>query len=173
MSYDIDPDRLRAYVARYSVEDGDCLRWTGFSYNGHPGGVVCNKKFLVARALWEMERGPIKKGLSLRCTCELKMCINLDHRKLMTTRQIALINGARGLMSGPVRSAKIAATKRAGPQAKVSDEDVRAIRESDEPGAVLAKRYGVSPASISKYRLHRTRKEYHANPFLGLMNVGA
>jgi hypothetical protein len=169
MSIDLDPKWLDAYVARLSTEDGDCLRWTGFAYGAHPGGVLGNRKFLVVRALWEAKRGPIPEGRILRCTCDLKMCVNLDHRKLMTRGQLAKVNGALGLMSGPIRSAKIAAAKRAGPQAKVSDEDVKAIRESDEPGHVLAQRYGVTGSAISKYRLYKTRKEYGTNPFLGLM----
>ncbi len=169
MSYNLDPKLLAEYVSRYSAEDGDCVRWTGFAYGGSPGGVIGSKKFLVARALWEAERGPIKPGVYLRCTCDLKMCINLDHRKLMTQKQMSKLNGSLGLMSGPVRSAKIAATKRAGKQAKVSDADVQAIRESEEPGAVLARRYGVSNATISKYRLYKSRREFGGNPFLGLL----
>lgn len=170
MSRNIDPVKLAAYVAARSVEDGDCIRWTGFLYGGQPGANIDGQKFCVPRALWEMQRGPIP-GLKLKCMCNLKRCINLDHRKPVTPRQLAKMNGAQGLMSDRVRSAKIAATKRAGKQAKVTDEDVRAIRESDEPGIVLARRYGISNALVSKYRLYQIRKDYSANPFAGLLEA--
>lgn len=95
-------------------------------------------------------------------------CINIEHCELMTYRKLAKQLGAQGVMSGPVRSAKIAAVKRAGKQAKVSQEAVRAIRASDEPVAVLAERYGVAAATISKYRLGQCRREFTANPWQGL-----
>lgn len=170
MSRNIDPVKLAAYVAARSVEDGDCIRWTGFLYGGQPGANIDGQKFCVPRALWEIERGPIP-GLRLRCMCGLNRCINLNHRKPVTPKELAKMSGALGLMSGPVRSAKIAATKRAGKQAKVSDEVVQAIRESDEPGIVLARRYGISNALVSKYRLYQVRKDYSANPFAGLLEA--
>jgi len=42
------------------------------------------------------------------------------------------------------------------PNAKLSAEEVREIRASDEPGVVLAARYGVRSAAISKIRTGRT-----------------
>lgn len=146
------------------VEDGDCLRWTGACINGHPA----MNKALVRRVLWEKKHGPIPAGKILRCTCELKRCINLDHCEVSTYRKVAKECGAQGLMSGPTRSAKIAAAKRSGRQAKVSQDDVRVIRDSTEPGTVLAERYGVSEATISKYRLGHCRREFTANPWQGL-----
>ena len=162
-----DQVKLAAYVAARSVEDGDCTIWTGFSYGNGAGAHMNGKKFMVVRALWEAKHGPIPDGKRLRCTCQRKLCISLDHRKLMTYKQIAKEVGALGLMGGPVRGAKIAATKRK--QAKTTDADVRAIRESTESCSVLAARYGVSRAAISKYRRHASRKDYGNNPFAGLL----
>lgn len=162
------PERAEIIRAN-TVEDGDCLRWTGACCNGHPGMRGENgKTVLVRRELWQAKHGPIPAGKILRCTCGTPKCVQIEHCTLTTYKRLALQLGAIGVMSGPVRSAKIAAAKRAGKQAKVTQEDVRAIRASDEPVAVLAGRYGVAEATISKYRLGQMRREFEANPWQGL-----
>ena len=40
--------------------------------------------------------------------------------------------------------------------AKLTEEDVRAIRRSDEPYGVLAKRHGVCLSSVANVKTHRT-----------------
>jgi hypothetical protein len=50
-------------------------------------------------------------------TCETPLCVELGHLTLSTYRKVALEMSRQGLMSGPVRSARIAAAKRAGKQA--------------------------------------------------------
>jgi hypothetical protein len=156
------------------IEDGDCLRWTGLCYGKrqHPG--VClyspkRKTLLVRRVLWEEANGPIPAGQIIRCTCETPRCVNIEHCDLTTFGKLAKELGALGIMSGPVRSAKIAATHRERhPLTKCTQEQVREIRASDEPGTVLAARYGVSEATISKYRLGRFRREFGGDVWRGL-----
>jgi hypothetical protein len=145
------------------VEDVDCLRWAGACVaNGHP---VTGRSTLVRRLVWAELNGPIPPGKIIRCTCETPKCVAPEHLELTTYKKLSTELGALGVMSGPVRSARIAAVKRAGKQAKVSQDDVRAIRESDEPGTVLAARHGISESTVSKYRLHHCRKEFSANPW--------
>lgn len=156
------------------VEDGDCLRWTAGVVGKckHPYVAIYSPKrkcLLVRRAVWEQAHGPIPPGKIIRCTCGTPGCILLEHLELTTFQKLAKQLGALGVMSGPVRSAKIAASHRARhPLTKVSQEDVRTIRASDEPGTVLAARYGVSEATISKYRLGHCRREYGGNVWQGL-----
>lgn len=159
---------LRATIADRVVEDGDCLRWTGSCVNGHPYIRLSGRSMLVRRALWESERGPIPAGRILRCTCGLQRCINLDHAKLTTYRAVGKELGALGVMSGPVRSARIAAVKRAGKQAKISQQQAREIRHSDESSTVLAARYGLSVSTVCRIRNGQMRREFAGNPFAGL-----
>ena len=161
--------KLNEYVDARSTEDGDCLRWTGTVYNGHPGGTIDGKKVLIRRELYEAKHGPIPKGRVIRCTCTTPLCVEEEHFQLSTYKAIAKACGALGLMSGPVRSARIAATKRASTQAKITQEAARAIRSSDETGAVLAKRHNLSEATISKIRNHQVRREFAGNPWAGLV----
>jgi hypothetical protein len=175
MEYDfLRPDQV-AYIKARIVEDGDCLRWTGGCAGKakHPALPKSlqqpGKSSLVRRVLWEGKHGPIPTGKILRCTCGMQRCIDIAHCELSTFKKVALECGAMGLMSGPVRSAKIAATHRARhPLTRTTQEQVREIRASDEPGTVLAARYGVSEATISKYRLGHFRREFSGNVWAGL-----
>lgn len=159
---------LEGYVAKRVVDDAGCLRWTGYVYNGHPGGTLNGRKFLVRRAVYEAAHGAIPRGLIVRCICETPLCVADDCLKLTTYKAVAKVCGAQGLMSGPVRSARIAEVKRAGKQAKITQEDARAIRASDETGVVLAARYRLSQATISKIQLGQVRREFTGNPWQGL-----
>lgn len=163
---------LAAYVSARVADDGGCLRWTGYLYNGHPGGTLNGKRFLVRRAVYQTERGPIAAGKVIRCTCSTPLCVSVEHMRATTYKAIALECGALGLMAGPVRIARIAATKRAGPQAKITQADARAIAGGDGPLAEDAARYGVAPSTVSRIRRGVSRREFGGNPFLGLLAKG-
>lgn len=163
-------DQLRAYVAAHTVDDAGCLRWTGWSVNGHPGGTIGGRKLLIRRALFEVEHGePVPAGKVLRCTCETPLCVTMEHCAPTTYQRIAQACGAQGLMSGPIRSARIAAAKRAGPQARIEHAQALSIRASDEPGVVLAARYGISASLVSKIRSGQVRRDFVGNPWAALM----
>lgn len=156
-------------IAFRSIQDGDCIRWTGTMVNGrHPVLFAANAQHLVRRWLWEQERGPIPAGKILRCTCGMLRCIHLGHVQLTTYRAVAEECGAKGLMSGPVRSAKIAATKRAGPQAVLTDDQVAAIRAGTESVTAAAAAYGVSPSTVNRIRRGEMRRDF-AGPMAGIV----
>lgn len=155
-------------LLRLAVEDGDCLIWTMSCANGHPSVRINGKVVLVRRAIWEDMHGPIEPGKILRCTCGSPKCINPEHTVKTTYQRLAKELGAIGVMSGPVRSAKIAATKRAGPTAKLTDADVVRIRTGNETGVALALELGVNEATISRVRLGKVRKDYRS-PWGGLL----
>lgn len=149
---------LADLLARHTVDDAGCLRWTGPTVNGkHPRLQGGRKTLLIRRAVWVDAHGRIPPGKVLRCTCETPLCVEVSHLRLMTYREIAR---TCGLMSGDARSARIAAAKRAGPQAKLTDAQVQEIRASVEPGKVLADRFGVTGSLISRIRRGECRREY-------------
>lgn len=148
-------------------EDGDCMIWLGACCNGHPAHGSKGKIVMVRRTLWEQVHGPIERGRIIRCACETPKCVNPDHLTKTTRQRLAKQLGALGLMSGPVRSAKIAAVKRAGPQAKLTDADVKRIRYGSETGAALARELGVSPGTVSGIRRGQQRREF-SSPWAGL-----
>ena len=148
-------------------EDADCMLWLGGCCNGHPSIRHDGKSVLLRRILWEERNGPIPAGHIVRVTCESVKCVNPDHIHLTTRKKLGKELGAIGIMSGPVRSAAIARTKRVGHQAKLTLEAVRDIRNSTERGRVLALRWGVSAGHISKIQKHQAFRDF-TSPFAGL-----
>lgn len=151
-----------AYIQARVTDDGDCWRWNGCASNRHPSCRIDGRQVMVRRAVWQSLYGAIPAGMIIRCTCETALCVNPEHLALTTHKAVAIECGALGLMSGPVRSARIAATKRAGKQAKITQQQAREIRESNELGTVLAVRYGIEQATVSKIRLGKVRRDFGA-----------
>lgn len=158
---------ILARLRQYTVEDGDCQRWTGACCNGHPAISVHSKTVLTRRALWEAEHGPIPAGKIIKCACGTPKCVSLEHLSLTTRKALAQADGVLGKMSGTVRSAKIAATKRAGRQAKITQEIACEIRVSDAVGSHLARQFNLSESTVSRIRRNQTWRDY-GTPWQGL-----
>ena len=159
---------LSAYIAARTVDDGGCLRWIGAAGNGHPSMRVDGRQVLARRVIVEMDSGPIARGKIVRCVCETPLCVARDHLIVTTYRAVAKDCGEKGLMSGLVRSARIAAAKRASKQAKLDAQAVIEIRASTATGAALARRYGVSISCVSRIRRGSVWREFAGNPWAGL-----
>lgn len=74
---------------------------------------------------------------------------------------------ARGSFSSRSRAAKIAAGKRSSGAAKLTLEQAREIRASEDTGPVLAERYGVNRSLIGSIRRGVAWRDY-SDPFAGL-----
>ncbi|MEN9375996.1 MAG: hypothetical protein RL710_1153 [Pseudomonadota bacterium] len=155
-----------ADIIHHCTEDADCLLWRRSCCNGHPAMKVGSKTMLVRRVLWQSAHGPIPKGRIVRATCGNVRCINPEHAELTTYQRLGKQLGALGVMSGPVRSAAIARSKRK-THAKLTEGAVREIRASNELGRVLAARFGVAQAHISKVQKHKAWREF-SSPWAGL-----
>ena len=122
---------------------------------------------LVQRVSYEAANGPIPAGKVIRCTCETPGCVNPACLVSTSYRKIALDCGKLGLMSGPLRTRKIAQAKQSASQ-YLSRDMVREIRNSPESGVALSARLGLSQNLISKVRLHKVWKDFGG--FAGLIN---
>ena len=149
-----------------TIEDCDCMLWQHGCSNGHPAARVDGKPMMVRRVVWSEQHGEIPAGRIIRMTCCSARCVNPEHMELTTYQKLGKQLGAMGVMSGPVRSAAIARTKRQ-TQGKLTDAAVRDIRTSGETGVSMAQRYGVTQAHVSSIRLHKVRREF-SSPFNGL-----
>lgn len=151
-----------------TIDDCGCLVWQGGCANKrHPVTRLDGKTKLVRRYIWAALHGPIPDGRIVHMTCGTLRCINLECMALTTHKALAKANGAKGLMSGTARSAAIARAKRAGPQCKLTPEAVADIRTSNDLGRVLAQRWGVAQAHVSKVQKHKAYRDF-SNPFIGL-----
>jgi hypothetical protein len=105
----------------------DCWLWTGRT---SPKGYGTYGKRLAYHLLFELLVEPVPAGLQLDHLCRVPACVNPDHLEIVTPRE----NTRRGL------------------QAKLTEDDIRAIRASSASTLELAAQYGVYRTHISKVR---------------------
>lgn len=161
-------DELMAAIAANSVEEGDCLIWLGGSAKV-PHIHIQGKKMNIRMLLALLRGDPMVPGSFFGCSCGVPKCIAEEHIVQRTRKQHAAHFGAQGAYSGPVKTAKMAATKRA--KSKLDDEKVAAIRASDKTLKELGEEFGVASSYIGYIRAGKLWKNY-ASPFAGLGSRG-
>lgn len=149
-------------------EVGDCLEWQGhISAGGSPrmyyDGKMQSARKLVLQAHGKPSEVPLKHKLV--CTCENHRCVNADHiaivplAKFVRERLVANTNHQ-------IRAAKIAKARRQ--SAKLTADDVAAIRASDEADHILAERYGVSRSHVSGIQARTKWRDHSVSPWAGM-----
>lgn len=162
----MNAEQLKASILACCVEEGDCLIWQGGS-DKVPHLHVKGKKVNV-RALVLQAHGVQRiEGTLLGCSCRNRKCVAFEHIRQRTRLQHAQYFGNLGAYSGPVKTAKMAATKRA--KSKLNDEKVAAIRASTKTAKELSAEYGVAASYITSIRARKLWKDY-ASPFAGLFS---
>lgn len=138
------PKRGRISTSDYLIEDrgfsSKCWIWKGRNPASSEYGKIRlpdGRPGQAHIASYEQFVGPIADDLHLDHLCQVKRCINPQHLEPITPGD----------------------NVRRGGQAKLNWEIVHAIRASDEPNGVLAKRYGVHTESIRFVRIGRTWRE--------------
>lgn len=144
--------------------DGDCWIWTG-SHRGYPA----HRRYPV---LWFSDRTRVgahllayqaahgkalRPGYGLRNKCGHRMCINPDHWKAMSLRDLARTTP---VSRGPKQSAAVMRGRRK--IARLSVEKAREIRAALAAGVVqrrLAEQYGMSVSTISGISTGRLWRE--------------
>lgn len=96
--------------------------------------------------MWQAVHGPIPIGLKVRHDCDNPRCINVDHLQLGTHADN---------MADRNRKNRQARGEQQG-LARLTEEQVRAIRKSAESQAVTAKRFNISCANVSFIRNRKT-----------------
>jgi outer membrane receptor protein involved in Fe transport len=129
-------------VAQYADRVGDCLVWR---WKDRPKVTINGRKGSVARLVWEQAHGPIPDGGLVLHRCGNSRCVEVSHLYLGDyfdnvddSRRHGTI--ARGVTNG---------------HAKLTDDDVRAIRQDDRVQRVIAADYGVSQSVISIIKLRK------------------
>ena len=140
------------------VTESGCWLWTGSLLNSGYGLFRMNSsgyRESAHRASYILHKGAIPDGLHVLHRCDVKSCINPAHLYAGTPKQNAedairrhrYLTGQRWIEVGR----KLLAGE-SHPMSKLSEEAVAAIRGSDEPGTVLARRYGISNNNITRIR---------------------
>lgn len=157
-------ERIRARC----VEEGECWIWQGATVSGHPimkpKGRSCTT---VRRLVAEAKGTPPEHRQPVVPACGEPLCVNPEHIKLTTVRAVARAAAKRGAYSNPLRHARIAKTRRER-HSKLTWEQVRAVRASEEPARVWAERLGVNKSLIHRIRRGDCWREFGANPWAGM-----
>jgi len=84
-------------ASRHRVEPvTDCWTWTGAVSNRSYGSIFYQGRMQKAhRVMWELNFGPVPKGLELDHLCRNRLCINPNHLEPVTRAE----NLARGIQS--------------------------------------------------------------------------
>jgi DNA-binding XRE family transcriptional regulator len=156
------PDRR--ILDRLAIQDG-CWLWTGALDERGRGRVWRNGKIMIHhRAVWEILIGEIPQGALLCHHCDNPQCANPSHLYVgtdqsnvndmmqrgrhwtMKNREMARAVGRR------TGSQNNWATGTDNPKAKLTPEQVCAIRSSREKTKDLAAQYGVNRTTIQRIR---------------------
>ena len=149
-------------------EVGDCLEWQGYISAGGSPRIYHDGKMQSVRKLMLQAHGkpsgvPLKH--KLMTTCENPRCVHPSHlviapmAKFVRVRLVANTNHQ-------IRAAKIAKARRK--SAKLTADDVAAIRASDEADHILAERYGVSRSHVSGIQARTRWRDHSVSPWAGM-----
>lgn len=127
--------------------DGGCWVWTA-SVNERGYGRFWIARLGVMKAhrfSWEMANGAIPRGLFVLHRCDVPACVRPDHLFLGTAKDNArdAIAKGRGWL-GALNS-----------QARLTEDVVRQIRDSDLSAREIAAAFGISVNHVSQLRLRK------------------
>ena len=154
-------------IQRHVSLDGEFWQWHGCMQGAVPmmkhDGKVANVRRLVL-----IERGVPMKGYIATYTCSNPACVNPEHTGRSTRTQMNRRNMAEmSCATNTLRVKRIAEIKRL-TNAKLSLDDVRQIRASDDTQRNLAARLGVTQTTVGRIRRGEMWKTFSASPFSGL-----
>lgn len=132
-----------AFYSRPSASG--CRLWVGARMpKGYGKLVVDGKPMLAHRAAWIEKHGPISAGLCVCHRCDTPACIEVDHLFLGTRRDNTQDMIAKGRQANVVGSTS--------PCAKLTDNEVLAIRADDRRHDLIGAQYDIHPATVSRIK---------------------
>ena len=120
----------------------ECLPWWG-TLNTKGYGVLHRRplQLRATRVVWEECFGPIPDGLCVLHRCDNPPCVNPEHLFLGTKGDNNRDAAAKGRSRG---------------KARLTPDQVREIRASDETQQSLGDRFGISQSSVSYIQLGKS-----------------
>jgi hypothetical protein len=119
-----------------------CWLWRGCASRKGYGGIQVNgKKLRANRVAFELTYGPIPDGLLVLHTCDVPTCVNPAHLYAGTH--------AQNMKDEVSRNRQAVQDGELGPNAKLTEAEVRCIYTDARSQHVLAKAFGVSVMTIS------------------------
>ena len=134
------------FMEKVEIQDNGCWIWTGHKgQNGYGRFGFHGKVYECHRLILEEKLGrPVHKKLDTRHLCGVNECCSPDHLVESTRKE----NMADKLIHGT----HICGEKSW--NAKLTDNDIRAIRQDFRPASEIGKTYGVSAQNILRIKRH-------------------
>jgi hypothetical protein len=136
---------IKDFLSLVPFDDPDesvCSLWKGHIHNGY--GQFRNKigiDIYPHRAIWEMERGPIPKGMCVCHHCDNPLCVRMSHLFLGTQKDNIKDRNAKGRTARGEKNGS----------ALLVEEQVQAIRNLSSTGIsnkVIADAFQVSHQTV-------------------------
>lgn len=139
-----DEQKARFHESYIPVTETGCWIWErgvfakdGYGFTRHNG-----KQLAAHRYSWFMHYGEIEGNLFVCHKCDERLCVNPDHLFLGTAQQNADDMLRKGRLVGRKGAAQW--------NAKLTDDQVRAIRADTRIQRLVAEDYGISVNTIGK-----------------------
>lgn len=128
-------------LRRLTAEPRDqCILWTGFTDPKGYGRVWFKKRYALAhRASYELNCGPIARGLCVCHRCDNPSCVNPSHLFVASQDENIRDRNTKGRTARGERAS----------HSKLSERDVKAIRGDHRSTRVIAVEYGIASSSVS------------------------
>lgn len=129
-----------------------CWEWQAGLRNGDGYGAFwLNGGHTPAhRTAYELLRGPVPKELQMRHLCNNRKCVNPSHLVPGTAKENAEDRTVAGSLVGVRGEAHW--------NARLSVKDIEEIRELDHTQHKIAAKFGINPATVSKIKRNRLRR---------------
>lgn len=152
---------LRLIKSRITVTDSGCWIYPSSEKMRYAKIIIGGKKLAVHRVMYELLIGPIQEALEVCHSCDVGHCCNPSHLFLGTHSENMrdMANKGRAL-SGDKWKEKTKHVNFSRPgilngNSKLSIDDVRKIRISNDAARVMASEFGVSVCLIYKIRQNK------------------
>jgi len=124
-----------------------CWEWQGSKANGYARMWDSGKGARASRVVWRLFKGEFDAALHVLHRCDNPGCVNPDHLFLGTHQDNMDDRDAKGRLKHSRGSRH--------PNAKLTEEQVRAIRSDPRVGRLVAADYGVAEVTIQAVRSGR------------------
>lgn len=125
-----------------------CWLWTHTIFKTGYGSISVNGRPTKAhRVSWMLHHGEDPGRMHVLHKCDVPLCVNPDHLFLGTHAENMADMARKGRAAGAYGEQR---------NAKITEEDVRAILRDDRSAIVVAKQYGIDRVSVWNIRLRRT-----------------
>ena len=142
-------DRAEARFEQLYIPEPNsgCWLWEGRTGHGYGRLKYAGHQISAHRLSWILHRGEIPQGMWVLHKCDTPLCVSPDHLFLGTHLDNVRDRERKG--RGHLRPGE------AHPEAKLTEEDVRAIRSDARSQMAIARDYGISDSQVANIQLRR------------------